>query len=157
MTRISSTHVPVVSGEYELHLRSVAALAAALATCAHPELARVGPADMGSTGLAHVRWCAACGAIGAQDDQGAIVWNQSTIASLVGSAELEELANVLRELGRLREIAERHDEENAATTLATIANALGALSRSLLAKDLPRLEDAIALLRERASGTPSAR
>ena len=118
-----------------------------MATCAHPELARVGPADMGSTGLAHVSWCAACGAIGALDDQGAVVWNQSTIASLFSSAELEELANMLREIARLREVAERKGDQAAdATTLATIAASLGVLTRSLLAKDLPRLEDAIARL-----------
>jgi hypothetical protein len=142
MKKLSSS-IPTRSGEHPIELRSIATVAAAFATCAHPTICHV-PATVSLAGEAvGAIWCAACGALGAEEGP-TLTWQPPTLTSLLGRAQFETLSTLLQRVRVLRDLAGTVTAASRDAVLREVLGALSELARTPLVRDADRLDDAIA-------------
>jgi hypothetical protein len=126
--------------------RSLGAVAAAVATCTHPEASRspTGAPDDGAT------WCSACGALHREGNpEGA--WQLPALTSRLTRRRFEELVLLLHSVVQLTQLARAHVAPQASASTAhivlrSVRTSLAELSRLPVVRDLGALEHAIAAM-----------
>jgi hypothetical protein len=126
--------------------RSLAALAAALATCPHPEASRVGVPGAGDGAT----WCSACGALRRESSPKA-AWQSPALTSRLTRRRFEELVLLLHSVVQLTQLARAHVAPAAAASTAhivlrSVRASLAELSRLPVVRELDALEQAIAAM-----------
>ncbi len=141
MTNASRSEVRV---DEPIEPRSLAAVAAALATCPHPEGSRSRMAVHGGGAT----WCSACGALHREGSpEGA--WQLPALTSGLTRRRFEELVLLLHSVVQLTQLARAHvapaaSASTAQVVLRSVRASLAELSRLPVVRDLGALEQAIA-------------
>jgi len=137
---MTASQLELAPGE-PLAPRSLAAVAAALVTCAHPERSRIGvPGDRAT-------WCAACGALRAKDGPGAS-WQSPALTSRLTKKHFEDVVLLLHAVVQLAQLARAQACPGAAGSpahifLRNVSRSLSELSRLPVVRDVDRLEEAL--------------
>ena len=122
--------------------RSLAAVAAALATCAHAEQSPIGVAGERPTAT----WCAACGAL-RFDAASEATWQAPALTSRLAKKHFEDLVLLLHATVQLAQLARAHAAPAAAHVfLRTVRASLAELARLPVVRDVDVLEQAIAAM-----------
>jgi hypothetical protein len=136
---MTASQLELAPGE-PLAPRSLAAVAAALATCAHPEGSRIGvPGDRAT-------WCAACGGLRAKDGPGAS-WQSPALTSRLTKKHFEDVVLLLHSVVQLAQLARSQacpaPGSPAHIFLRNVSRSLSELSRLPVVRDIDRLEEAL--------------
>jgi hypothetical protein len=137
---MTASQLELAPGE-PLAPRSLAAVAAVLATCAHPERSRIHvPGD-------HATWCAACGGLRAEDGPGAS-WQSPALTSRLTKKHFEDVVLLLHAVVQLAQLARAQASAGAAGSpahifLRNVSRSLSELSRLPAVRDVDRLEEAL--------------
>jgi hypothetical protein len=121
---------------------TLAAVAAALVTCAHPAASHVLVAPDGAT------WCACCGGLRAAARGEAATWRAARLPSLLTKKHFEEVILVLHCIRQLTLLTEREASPGSAVLGAfrRVRASLSELARLPIVRDVDRLDEAIAEL-----------
>jgi hypothetical protein len=139
---MTAPQIELAPGE-PLAPRSLAAVAAALATCPHPAGSHIGvPGDHASA-----TWCAACGGLRAEDGPGAS-WQSPALTSRFTKKHFEDLVLLLHAVVQLAQLARAQGSPGAAGSpahifLRNVRASLSELSRLAVVRDVDRLEEAL--------------
>ena len=137
---MTASQLELAPGE-PLAPRSLTAVAAALATCAHPERNRIDvPGDRAT-------WCAACGALRVEDGPGAS-WQSPALTSRLTKKHFEDVVLLLHAVVQLAQLARAQASPGAAGSpahifLRNVSRSLSELSRLPVVRDVDRLEEAL--------------
>ena len=133
--------------------RSLATLAAALVTCAHPEDSHVHLTGDPAAGAAAATWCAACGALRSLRSQGSPTapWRSAALSTLLTKKHFEDVVLLLHAVVQLALLARAHGSPGAPgsagqTFLRNVRSSLSELARLPAVRDVDRLEEAIATM-----------
>lgn len=134
--------------------RSLAAVAAAVATCSHPQISRIGIAGDRAVGT----WCAACGAL--RDEAPEAPWQSPALTARLTKKRFEELVLLLHSIVQLTQLARAHVAPQASASTAhivlrSVRTSLAELSRLPVVRDLGALEQAIAAMPPSPARPPS--
>jgi hypothetical protein len=126
--------------------RSLGTLAAALATCTHPEGSHVNAVLDPCPGA--ICWCAACGALRTEGSVGG-AWRPPSLASAFSRKAFDDLVLLLHAVVQLAQLARAHGSPGAVGAAAhiflrNVRASLLELSRLPVVRDLDRLEEALA-------------
>jgi hypothetical protein len=131
--------------------RSLAAVAASLATCRHPRsshlrVPQVVEDDAAARGAAS--WCSACGALYVQGAGGG-TWRSPTLTSRLTRRHFEELVLLLHAIVQLAQLARTHAPAGVAGSpahvfLRNVRASLTALDRLAIVREVDRLEEVLA-------------
>jgi hypothetical protein len=129
--------------------RSLAAVAAALVSCAHPATSHGSAAA--EPCAPQSAWCAACGALRSGEGPAAS-WQAPTLVSLLTKKQFEDVVLLLHAIHQLTLLARSQPSPGAPGSPAhvffrNVRASLGELSRMPLVRDVDRLEAAIAQMR----------
>jgi hypothetical protein len=139
---MTASQLELAPGE-PLASRSLAAVAAALLTCAHPEGTPIGvPGDR-----AAATWCAACGALRSEAAPEAS-WQSPALTSRLTKKHFEEVVLLLHAVVQLSQFARAQASPGAAGSpahifLRNVRASLSELSRLPVVRDVDRLEEAL--------------
>jgi hypothetical protein len=142
---MTASQLELAPGE-PLAPRSLAAVAAALATCAHPEGSHIGvPRDPASA-----TWCATCGALRVEDTPGAS-WQSPALTSRLTKKHFEDVVLLLHAIVQLTQLARAHAAPGspgspAHTFLRNVRASLTELGRLPVVRDIDRLEEVLAAM-----------
>jgi len=137
---MTASQLELAPGE-PLAPRSLAAVAAALLTCAHPASSRIGvPGDRAT-------WCAACGGLRVEDGPGAS-WQSPALTSRLTKKHFEDVVLLLHAVVQLAQLARAQACPGAAGSpahifLRNVSRSLSELSRLPVVRDVDRLEEAL--------------
>ncbi len=139
---MTASQIELAPGE-PLAPRSLAVVAAALATCPHPEGSHIGV--LGDR--ASVTWCAACGALRAENGPGAS-WQSPALTSRLAKKHFEDVVLLLHAVVQLAQLARGQASPAAVGSPAhsffrTVRASLSELSRLPVVRDVDRLEEAL--------------
>ena len=128
--------------------RSLGTVAAALATCAHPEDCHIGVTGGLSASSAAATWCGACGALRSQTAPEA-TWQSPALTSRLTKKHFEDIVLLLHAIGQSNLLAQAHPSPGAPGSPAhmhfrALRMSLLELSRLPLVREIDRLEEAIA-------------
>jgi hypothetical protein len=141
---------PPQSDDPLLELRSLGTVAAALVQCRHPHDCRVTVHVVNPSAAPpeRVQWCALCGAFHS-GPAGAKPWQSPALLSLLARPQFGELSLLLHALRHCSDLHAKLPVGRAASEqmLRDVLAALAALATTHLARDLDRLDDAIADMR----------
>jgi hypothetical protein len=139
---MTASQLELAPGE-PLAPRSLAAVAAALATCVHPESSHIGvPSDRASA-----TWCATCGGLRVEDGPGAS-WQSPALTSRLTKKHFEDVVLLLHAVVQLAQLARAQASPGAAGSpvhifLRNVRASLSELSRLPVVRDVDRLEQAL--------------
>jgi hypothetical protein len=139
---MTASQLELAPGE-PLAPRSLAAVAAALATCAHPEGSHIRvPGDHTSA-----TWCANCGGLRAEDGPGAS-WQSPALTSRLTKKHFEDVVLLLHAVVQLAQLARAQACPGAPGSpahifLRNVRASLSELSRLPVVRDVDRLEEAL--------------
>jgi hypothetical protein len=121
---------------------TLAAVAAALVTCAHPAASQVRVSESAAT------WCAACGALRAAGEGAAAGWLAARLPSLLTKKHFEEVVLVLHCIRQLTLLTQREASPGSAIhgAFRRVRASLSELARLPLVRDVDQLDEAIAAL-----------
>ena len=129
--------------------RSLATLAAALATCGHPEESHVRvPVDPAAEDAVAI-WCAACGALLPHCSP---FWQPPSLASRLTRKPFEEVVLLLHAIVQLTQLARAQGSQAATASSSApivfrhLRASLSELARLPVVRDVDRLEEAIAAM-----------
>jgi|HubBroStandDraft_2_1064218.scaffolds.fasta_scaffold18756_5 hypothetical protein len=140
---------PELSADEPVAPPSLGTVAAALATCTHPEGTEVAITIDLEGGAVAARWCAACGAL-RPEGGAAAAWRCPELTSRLTKPHFEQVVLLLHGVVQVAQLARAHVLPGAASAahavLRNLRASLAELSRLSIVRDVDRLEQAIAPL-----------
>jgi hypothetical protein len=130
--------------------RSLGTLAAALATCGHPDGSHLRVAIDPAADAETATWCAACGALHA-DGRSTGSWQSPSLASHLTRKRFEDVVLLLHGVVQLTQLARAQGSpgaigSSAQVVLRHVRASLSELARLPVVRDVDRLEEAIAAM-----------
>jgi hypothetical protein len=121
---------------------TLAAVAAALVTCAHPAASHV------RVSASAAMWCSSCGALRGGGEGEAVRWLPARLPSLLTKKHFEEVVLVLHCVRQLTLMTQREASPGSAVhgAFRRVRASLSELARLPLVRDVDRLDEAIAEL-----------
>ena len=121
---------------------TLAAVAAALVTCAHPAASHV------RVSASAAIWCSSCGALRGGGEGEAVRWLPARLPSLLTKKHFEEVVLVLHCVRQLTLMTQREASPGSAVhgAFRRVRASLSELARLPLVRDVDRLDEAIAEL-----------